>query len=99
MASAKRGGGGHQAAPKRRSLLLTGRNPHPSGSIREFCDLSIPILMFDKYSDYLVLRLEEVCPAPCPSLIRPTGKLIPPTQLLPLSFGPEALPTPGTRSA
>ncbi|KAI1844283.1 hypothetical protein JX266_009574 [Neoarthrinium moseri] len=39
--------------------------------IREFCDLHIPILMFDKNDDYVVLQLEE---------------------LLPLSFGPEALP-------
>ncbi|KAI1096274.1 cytidine deaminase-like protein [Rostrohypoxylon terebratum] len=45
--------------------------------IREFCDLSVPIIMFDKNDDYIVLRLE---------------------QLLPLSFGPEALPPPGARS-
>ncbi|KAI2468049.1 cytidine deaminase-like protein [Annulohypoxylon bovei var. microspora] len=45
--------------------------------IREFCDLSVPIIMFDKNDDYTVLRLE---------------------QLLPLSFGPEALPPPGSRS-
>ena len=38
------------------------KNPPPSCSIREFCDLSIPIIMFDKNSDYLVLRLEEVSP-------------------------------------
>ncbi|KAK7924847.1 cytidine deaminase-like protein [Apiospora marii] len=44
--------------------------------IREFCDLSTPILMFDKNGDYLVQKLEE---------------------LLPLSFGPEALPPPGGR--
>ncbi|KAK8139730.1 cytidine deaminase-like protein [Apiospora sp. TS-2023a] len=42
--------------------------------IREFCELSTPILMFDKNGDYLVQKLEE---------------------LLPLSFGPEALPPPG----
>lgn len=29
-------------------------------SIREFCDLSMPILMFDKDENYCVLRLEEV---------------------------------------
>ncbi|KAH8676278.1 cytidine deaminase-like protein [Xylariales sp. PMI_506] len=43
--------------------------------IREFCDLSTPIIMFDKNDDYVVLQLEE---------------------LLPLSFGPEALPPPGS---
>lgn len=53
--------------------------------------------MFDKNSDYLVLRLEEVSSAVTP-LTRPTGKLILSTQLLPLSFGPEALPTPGAWS-
>lgn len=30
------------------------------GSIREFCELSTPILMFDKNGDYLVQNLEEV---------------------------------------
>jgi predicted CDP-diglyceride synthetase/phosphatidate cytidylyltransferase len=29
-------------------------------SIREFCDLSIPIIMFDKNSNYVVMKLEEV---------------------------------------
>lgn len=29
-------------------------------SIREFCDLSMPILMFDKDENYCVLKLEEV---------------------------------------
>ncbi|KAI1757000.1 cytidine deaminase [Xylaria castorea] len=43
--------------------------------IREFCDLSTPIIMFDKDDNYLVMRLEE---------------------LLPVSFGPEALPPPGS---
>ncbi|ORY66400.1 cytidine deaminase-like protein [Pseudomassariella vexata] len=46
--------------------------------IREFCDLSIPIIMFDKNDDFIVRRLEE---------------------LLPLSFGPEALPPPGPRTS
>ncbi|KAL2127586.1 hypothetical protein VTI74DRAFT_10458 [Chaetomium olivicolor] len=41
--------------------------------IREFCDLKMPIIMFDKDERYSVLRLEE---------------------LLPLSFGPEALGAP-----
>ncbi|KAI0125978.1 cytidine deaminase-like protein [Xylariales sp. AK1849] len=45
--------------------------------IREFCDLSTPIIMFDKNDDFVVLRLEE---------------------LLPLSFGPESLPPPGSLS-
>jgi cytidine deaminase len=41
--------------------------------IREFCDLSMPVIMFDVNQDYVVLKLEE---------------------LLPLSFGPEQLPSP-----
>ncbi|KAF3056621.1 Cytidine deaminase [Daldinia childiae] len=45
--------------------------------IREFCDLTVPIIMFDKDDNFSVFRLEE---------------------LLPLSFGPEALPPPGSRS-
>ncbi|KAI1105266.1 cytidine deaminase-like protein [Jackrogersella minutella] len=45
--------------------------------IREFCDLSVPIIMFDKNDDFTVAHLEA---------------------LLPLSFGPEALPPPGSRS-
>lgn len=32
----------------------------PSYSIREFCDLSVPIIMFDKDSNYVVMKLEEV---------------------------------------
>ena len=31
-----------------------------SHSIREFCDLSVPIIMFDKNDDYIALRLEQV---------------------------------------
>ncbi|KAJ4419877.1 hypothetical protein N0V82_004700 [Gnomoniopsis sp. IMI 355080] len=30
--------------------------------IREFCDLTMPILMFDKNGDFCVLRLEELLP-------------------------------------
>ncbi|KAK4129513.1 cytidine deaminase [Parathielavia appendiculata] len=41
--------------------------------IREFCDLSVPIIMFDKDSKFIVMKLEE---------------------LLPLSFGPDALGAP-----
>jgi cytidine deaminase len=41
--------------------------------IREFCELSVPIIMFDGSGGYSVMRLEE---------------------LLPLSFGPEALGVP-----
>ncbi|KAJ8061452.1 hypothetical protein OCU04_009270 [Sclerotinia nivalis] len=39
--------------------------------IREFCDLDMPIFMFDNNGDFVVAKLEE---------------------LLPMSFGPEALP-------
>ena len=28
-------------------------------SIREFCDLSVPVIMFDKDSNYVVMKLEE----------------------------------------
>ncbi|KAK4173577.1 putative cytidine deaminase [Triangularia setosa] len=42
-------------------------------AIREFCDLDIPIIMFDSGEGYSVLRLKD---------------------LLPLSFGPEALGVP-----
>ncbi|KAI1466801.1 cytidine deaminase-like protein [Daldinia caldariorum] len=45
--------------------------------IREFCDLTSPVIMFDKDDNFTVFRLEE---------------------LLPLSFGPEALPPPGSRT-
>lgn len=30
------------------------------GSIREFCDLPMPIIMFNKDENYAVIRLEEV---------------------------------------
>jgi len=43
--------------------------------IREFCELRMPIFMFDKDGDFVVMDLEK---------------------LLPMSFGPEALPPPGT---
>ncbi|KAH7354899.1 cytidine deaminase-like protein [Rhexocercosporidium sp. MPI-PUGE-AT-0058] len=46
--------------------------------IREFCELDMPILMFDKDGAFVVMRLE---------------------QLLPMSFGPEALPPPGSAGA
>ena len=42
-------------------------------SIREFCELSTPVYMFDKDGNFMVMKLE---------------------QLLPLSFGPDALPPP-----
>ncbi|PSR92372.1 cytidine deaminase-like protein [Coniella lustricola] len=31
-------------------------------TIREFCELQIPVIMFDKAGDYCVLRLEELLP-------------------------------------
>lgn len=34
----------------------------PRLSIREFCELKMPILMFDKDGNYCVLRLEDVGP-------------------------------------
>ena len=33
-----------------------------NASIREFCDVTLPILMFDKKGDFSVLRLETVLP-------------------------------------
>lgn len=30
-------------------------------SIREFCALDMPIIMFDKNQDYVVLKLGQVC--------------------------------------
>ncbi|PQE11551.1 cytidine deaminase protein [Rutstroemia sp. NJR-2017a WRK4] len=54
-------------------LLDTWANLCDVNSIREFCDLSMPIFMFDKNGDFVVMKLES---------------------LLPLSFGPEALPPP-----
>ncbi|KAG0647920.1 Cytidine aminohydrolase [Hyphodiscus hymeniophilus] len=46
--------------------------------IREFCDLDMPIIMFDKNGAFAVATLKE---------------------LLPLSFGPEALPPPSSLTA
>jgi hypothetical protein len=38
--------------------LCTGTNA--LSSIREFCELSMPILMFDKDGKFVVMRLEQV---------------------------------------
>lgn len=40
-----------------------------AGSIREFCSLQTPIIMFDKNSDYVVMTIEQVSPffLPCSS--------------------------------
>ncbi|KAK5663367.1 hypothetical protein OQA88_3795 [Cercophora sp. LCS_1] len=46
--------------------------------IREFCELSVPIIMFDGEGGFAVMKLEE---------------------LLPLSFGPEALGVPSQTKA
>jgi hypothetical protein len=35
-------------------------NSVPLRSIREFCELSVPIIMFDKNSNFVVMKLEEV---------------------------------------
>lgn len=105
-----------------------------AGSIREFCSLQTPVIMFDKNSDYVVMTIEQVSLLflPCsldrhcalifftfaPALrhahqpswnqairlatcqIHGTqhhslANMRPPLQLLPMSFGPEALPPPG----
>lgn len=42
-------------------LLTTGAGVNPPiHSLREFCDLSMPVIMFDKDDNYSVMRLEEV---------------------------------------
>lgn len=64
-------------------------------SIREFCELDMPILMFDKDGSFVVMRLEQVCDF----LSRIVRLLILLVQLLPMSFGPEALPPPGSAGA
>ncbi|KAI1176231.1 cytidine deaminase [Nemania sp. FL0916] len=35
--------------------------------MREFCDLKVPIIMFDKDDNYIVMRLEEVTPPAPPA--------------------------------
>jgi cytidine deaminase len=55
--------------------------------------MSIPVLMFDKNQDYVVLTMEEVGTA-----VILTGRASADTkrqQLLPMSFGPDRLPPPG----
>lgn len=65
-------------------------------SIREFCSLDTPIIMFDKNEDYVVLRLKQVSFLPLISLV--TGDSFD-VKLLPMSFGPDQLPRPGAPGA
>lgn len=60
-------------------------------SIREFCALDTPIFMFDKDGAFVVMKLEEVCYAHLVWWGYTNMR-----KLLPLSFGPEQLPAPGT---
>ena len=69
-------------------------------SIREFCELDMPIIMFDKDGNFSILKLEEVT---SPIITSNPHPLHPPSspsemtntpQLLPMSFGPEALGVP-----
>jgi hypothetical protein len=62
-------------------------------SIREFCELSVPIIMFDKDSNFVVMKLGEVSTSHSTSSMRVLG-CVDRLQLLPLSFGPEALGAP-----
>lgn len=59
-------------------------------SIREFCELKMPILMFSKNGNYIALKLEEVCRGPV-SLCGIDVLANTFCKLLPMSFGPEAL--------
>jgi cytidine deaminase len=63
-------------------------------SIREFCELQMPIFMFDKDGAFVVMKLEQAC-----ILLFKDGYTLISSQLLPLSFGPEALPPPGSLPA
>jgi hypothetical protein len=59
-------------------------------SIREFCDLQTPIFMFDKDGAFVVMKLEQVGQSVYLDISNKANN----PQLLPLSFGPEALPPP-----
>ena len=59
--------------------------------MREFCDLSVPIIMFDKDDNFAVMTLEEVGGL---SGLQHTAWPADHLQLLPASFGPEALGAP-----
>lgn len=47
--------------PSREKGVGFGANPCWGGSIREFCRLDMPVIMFDKDENFVVLTLEEVC--------------------------------------
>jgi cytidine deaminase len=49
------------------AFMLAARLTRPS--IREFCDLTMPILMFDQKSDYVSLPLEDVSHIPAVSYL------------------------------
>lgn len=60
-------------------------------SIREFCDLSTPIMMFDKDGNFSIMKLEEVRTYTYLCFCHAANS---DPQLLPLSFGPDALGMP-----
>jgi cytidine deaminase len=62
-------------------------------SIREFCELPTPVFMFDKDGAFVVMKLEQVYLSFTQSGVEAMLKYL--KQLLPLSFGPEALPPRG----
>jgi hypothetical protein len=82
-------------------------------SIREFVNLSIPVFMFDKNQDFVVMTMGEVglavslAPLPlimmfyldclCSASVLLTRSFS--AQLLPMSFGPDRLPPPGAPGA
>ncbi|PNY19705.1 Mitochondrial ornithine carrier protein AmcA/Ort1 [Tolypocladium capitatum] len=47
-----------QGAGRQAGRLTTRRGAR--ASIREFCSLDVPVIMFDKNEDYVVLTLEQV---------------------------------------
>lgn len=77
------------ASPRRR--LVFGSRTDSVSSIREFCDLKMPILMFDQNLDYVAINLEDVSPVFAVKVPRCVSYNLLCVQLLPLSFGPEHL--------
>lgn len=59
--------------------------------------MDMPVIMFDKNEDYVVLTLEQVSSAARPVACPVANPRAP--QLLPLSFGPDHLPPPGAPGA
>jgi cytidine deaminase len=65
--------------------------------IREFCEPSMPIIMHDRLGNYVVMTLEQV--GIIHLSVYETNVNFAMTQLLPMSFGPNSLPTPAQLDA